>query len=480
MNNSSKKPIIAHISDFLEYYENKKYSQGTIVTYTRLLDKFEIWLKKTSRTRLLPNKLSQEIINEYKAYLSKQNLSNNTQNLYLIGLRNLLAYFLEKDIPSLHPKKVKLLKHEGSSHRTIEKLELYQIKKLLQAPKTSTITGLRDRALLELLLATGLKLKNLIALNRDEIKIESDNNRLELKIPDKKFSYSTIVYLPKNAVNWLKKYLQKRNDKSRALFIRYKGPKQASSRLTARSVENIVKKYVIKANLSLSLTPENLRNAYVLILLNQENDIKITGKLSHHKDLVVNTYKFITTNKFITTKDSNKDRTRPQLLPWNIVETSINKEITWLKDNISILPESYKQKHLLINCDECLLRKLAILITSGKVETTRFKAKKGKDLWSGLTKQKKIQKISKHGEEWHRRMIDVISHYFRLQHYKTLTEPILNYGRADLGVYSNSKNPLYIEVGTVSLYKLWYNFLTMKNSYFLLVPSEEYAIEFKI
>jgi len=76
-------------------------------------------------------------------------------------------------------------------------------------------------------------------------------------------------------------------------------------------------------------------------------------------------------------------------------------------------------------------------------------------------------------------MIDGISNYLRLQHYKTIAEPILNYGRADLGVYSNSKKPLYIEVGTVSLYKLWYNFLTMKNVSFLLVPSENYAIEFR-
>jgi hypothetical protein len=77
-------------------------------------------------------------------------------------------------------------------------------------------------------------------------------------------------------------------------------------------------------------------------------------------------------------------------------------------------------------------------------------------------------------------MMNVISEYFKLQDCKVVSEPILNYGRADLGIYPRSNEALYIEIGTVSLFKLWYNLSTMKNVTFLLIPSENYAIEFKV
>jgi len=77
-------------------------------------------------------------------------------------------------------------------------------------------------------------------------------------------------------------------------------------------------------------------------------------------------------------------------------------------------------------------------------------------------------------------MMDVIYEYFKSQNYKIILEPIFNYGRANLEIYSSSNKPLYIEVGTVSLYKLWYNLSTMKNVSFLVVPSENNAIEFKV
>ena len=478
MNYSFKKPIITHIPDFLEYHKDKKYSQNTIETYVRLLNKFKIWLEKTSRTRLLPKELSKRIIEEYKIYLSKQNLSDNTQSLYLIGLRNLLSYFLEKDIPSLHPEKVKLLKHKRSI-RTIENLELYQMKKFLRAPKTSTITGLRDRALLELLLATGLKLKNLIALNRDEIKIDLDSNRLELKIPDEKSPYIIIVYLPKNAVDWLRRYLQKRNDKSRALFIRYKGPKHASSRLTGRSVENIVKRYTLKTGLPFSPTPESLRNVYVSTLLKKMENIKLTREIFAHKEIIIKNYEFIPNKKFYFNLTTSKKSL--EVCPWDIGESAIAKEIAWLRSNIETLPSRYESNHPLAFCHECLFRKIAILLVNGKIKVTKYKAKSNHDLWNGLTKRKNIPKlINRHGKEWHKKMMNVISRYFESQNCKVITEPILNYGRADLGVYLDKKAPLYIEVGTVSLYKLWYNFMTIKNAYFLIVPSEKSLIEFEV
>ncbi len=476
MNRSSNKALIAYIPEFLEYYKSERHSSiKTIESYKRLLKRFVIWLKRISRKNLLPEELSEEIIKEYKNHLSKQPISKITQNLYLTGIRALLLYFIEKDIISLHPSKVKLLKCGKSISK--EPLSSNQLEKLLQSPKTSTITGLRDRALLETLISTGLKLEKIASLNQDEIKLKPHTKTLELKISiNKGYPYYITVYPSEDAINWLKRYLQIRTDKSSALFIRYKGPKNAPLRLTGRSIENIVKRYQKKANLPSWLTPETLRDAYVFNLLRREDEIKIIQETPTHKSLRVNAYKFSPSENHYFKEDTKIS----QSLPWHTAENIINKEILWLKQNLLILPQSYKQKQSLINCDDCLLRKIAILIVGGKLKAIKFKAKEGKDLWNDLIrKQENLLKISKHGEEWHRNIMNVISIYFKAKNYKVIIEPILNYGRADLGIYSNPKENLYVEVGTVSLYKLWYNFLTMKNVSFLLVPFEDYAIEFR-
>ncbi len=89
-----------------------------------------------------------------------------------------------------------------------------------------------------------------------------------------------------------------------------------------------------------------------------------------------------------------------------------------------------------------------------------------------------FKKISRHGEEWHKKMMDVISSYFRTSDYEVNSEPILHYGRADLGIFMKPPKNIYIEIDTVSLFKLWYNLSVMKNVTFLIIPSENKVIEF--
>ncbi|MDP2967407.1 MAG: hypothetical protein Q8N87_03295, partial [bacterium] len=161
----------------------------------------------------------------------------------------------------------------------------------------------------------------------------------------------------------------------------------------------------------------------------------------------------------------------------HIVEKVINEEIEWLKNNIPSLSESYKQNPLFLRYDDSILRRISILAVSGEVRAVEFIGdNKNKDLWDDLTENKNLNKINRHGELWHRRMMDVIHAYFKLRNYKIILEPALNYGRADLGIYSDN-NPLFIEIGTLSLFKLWYNLSVMKNVTFLIVPSENKAIE---
>ena len=176
---------------------------------------------------------------------------------------------------------------------------------------------------------------------------------------------------------------------------------------------------------------------------------------------------------------TNAKTTKTPSPAWNTIENIIEKEIFWLKNSLSFLPEGYKLNPSFIRCDDCILRKLAILIVSGTVKATQFIKSKGvKTMWNDLMAEPDLKRLSKHGQEWHKMMMDVIYQYFSSRNYKVTPEPVLNYGRADLEIHSNSGKIIYVEVGTVSLYKLWYNLSTIKNVIFLLVPSEEIIIEF--
>jgi len=483
---SSDKPIIDYIPRFLEYSRKEKnLLPKSIENYKRFLNLFIIWLKESNSSNLSPQKLSPRHIQEYKYFLSKKispetqrPITQKTQNLYLIALRLLLSYLIEKDIPSLLPNKIKLFKEEKTQSKN-KLLNLKQLEKLLQAPDTSRVTGLRDRVILEVLFSTGLKVAQLTALNRDQIKIEPDTRNLEIRILDKENNYQRSVYLSERAMNWLKKYLKTRLDQDKALFINYRSRKTPSRRLTTRSIERTVKKYIRKAGLLSQLTPETLRNAYTLTILNNEDKIKINHAPLSHKKITIKNYKFISDKKSSVFPSQNINL--PKTPQWHIIERVISKEINWLKNNIPVLPESYKKSPSLLNCDDCLLRKIAILVVSGKIKAIELERKNSrKDLWNNLTTKENLQKISRHGEYWHSKMMDVILNYFKDRGNKVISEPILNYGRADLGVVIRPNRVLYIEVDTVSLFKLWYNLSIMKNATFLIIPSEKYAIEFKV
>ncbi|MDI6602860.1 MAG: tyrosine-type recombinase/integrase [Patescibacteria group bacterium] len=260
------RPIIEHINDFLEYLDIEKgLSNKSQETYQRFLRKFVNWLKINNLEALAPHELSEEHIRKYRVFLSqsfnkntREPIKRSTQNYYLIALRNLLNYFTDRDILSLPAEKIKLAKSK-SDERMIKFLTVDQIKKLLDAPKTSSLIGLRDRAILEVLFSTGLRVAELANLNREQIKITPETKDLEIVIIGKG-NRPRPVYLSKRAVKWLRNYLEIRKDKEKALFINYKGPKSASKRLSPRSIENIVKKYAILAGVPSFTTPHTLRH----------------------------------------------------------------------------------------------------------------------------------------------------------------------------------------------------------------------------
>ncbi|MDP3995895.1 MAG: site-specific integrase, partial [bacterium] len=148
------KPIIEHINGFMEYLDIEQgLSNKSQETYGRFLAKFSHWLIANQLDKLLPHELTEDHIRKYRVFLSqgfnkatKEPIKRSTQNYHLIALRNLLNYFTNRDILSLPSEKIKLIKEQ---ERTVKFLDLDQIKKLLSAPNSENIIGLRDRTILE-------------------------------------------------------------------------------------------------------------------------------------------------------------------------------------------------------------------------------------------------------------------------------------------------------------------------------------------
>jgi len=298
----SNTPIIKHIPDFLDYCEVEKgLADRTQENYQHYLQKFVLWLKKTKKETLLPHQLTSDDVWAYRLYLSRYTdkkgrpLKKVTQNYYLIALRALLSYFTTKDIVSLPSDKITLPK-DARAEKMVKFLNLEQIEKLLLTPNTKTTIGLRDRAILEALFSTGLRIAELVALNQEQFTNIKDKKDLELGIIGKG-SRPRTVFFSERALSWLRKYLETRKDKEKALFIHYRARKDADTRLTARSIERIIKKYAILAGVPIFTTPHTIRHSYATDLLNQGVDIRTIQEFLGHKSIITTQIYTHVTNK---------------------------------------------------------------------------------------------------------------------------------------------------------------------------------------
>lgn len=284
----SSKPIPFYLSDFLDWLEIEKgLSSKTQENYARFLKKFLDWLKINNLEDLKPHQLTPDHIWKYRVFLSRQYLQKtkkplkkSTQNYYLIALRALLNYFANRDILSLPAEKIKLARDKAD--RQIRFLTLDEIEKLFLTPDISKPQGLRDRAILEILFSTGMRIAELVSLNRDQIKIKPKMEELEISIVGKGGKIRP-VYLSERALFWLQKYLETRKDKEKALFINYRSKKGASRRLTVRSIEKNLKKYGILAGLPIPVTPHVMRHTFATDLQSQGVDLRTLQELLGHK-----------------------------------------------------------------------------------------------------------------------------------------------------------------------------------------------------
>lgn len=298
----SNKPIINHITDFLDYCEVEKgLASKTQENYRRYLEKFIYWLKKTNKEGLKPQELTSDHIWQYRLFLSRsqddkgRSLKKITQNYYLVALRALLSYFTAKDIQCIASDKISLPK-DAKKEKTIKFLNLEQIEKLLLAPNTKAQIGLRDKAILEALFSTGLRIAELVALNKEQFTNIKDKKDLELGIIGKGNAPRT-VYFSERALSWIKKYLETRRDKEKALFIHYRAKKDIENRLTSRSIERIVKKYAILAGVPIFTTPHTIRHSYATDLLTQGVDLRTIQEFLGHRNIVTTQIYTHVTNK---------------------------------------------------------------------------------------------------------------------------------------------------------------------------------------
>lgn len=261
------------ILDYLEYLEiEKSRSQKTIENYSHYLERFIAFAQIKT-----PKQITAEIVRQYRIWLNRQNLRRVTQNYHIIALRGLLKYLAKRDIKSLAAEKIELGKEE---QREVAFLEQEELARLLEAPN-----NLRDKAILEVLFSTGLRVSELINLNRENINLM----RGEFFVKGKG-NKTRPVFLSETAQKALKYYLDVREDIEPALFINYK-----NQRLTVRSVQRIVQRLAVKAGLTKKVTPHTLRHSLATDLLRAGADLRsVQGILGHSSITTTQIYTHLT------------------------------------------------------------------------------------------------------------------------------------------------------------------------------------------
>jgi site-specific recombinase XerD len=288
------------IDEFLEYLEiEKNCSKLTIRDYRHYLEVFEKWFVTS-----LPNKQIKDLdlatVRKYRVFLANRadakglTLKRVTQNYYVIALRSFLRFLIKNDHETLEPSKIDLPRTES---RSLKFLEKEQVDRLVTEADTSKEEGLRDRAIMELLFSTGLRVSELVGLNKDRINLD----RREFGVIGKG-GKSRLVFVSDRAADWIKRYLDKREDSFKPLFIRYSGAIIEENggermRLTARSVERLVKKYVRNARIPVDATVHTLRHSFATDLLTNGADIRSVQEMLGHKNIATTQIYTHITNK---------------------------------------------------------------------------------------------------------------------------------------------------------------------------------------
>lgn len=317
-------PLYRHIAEFLEYCEiGKNQSQNTIKAYYRYLDKFLRFALTLGVDD--PKKIDLETVKRYRLYLNRQinnrgeGLKMISQSYHLIALRAFLKYLSKMDVKTLSPEKIELPKNPQRQVEFLEPDELHRLFEAIKGEK-SELPRLRDTAILQTLFSTGLRVSEAASLRRDNINLE----RREFTVRGKG-SKLRLVFLSDDAAEAIKKYLAKRADNSKALFVGHstigvakespdkkndaksvetrqkRAEKEIDSQgfkssnlkskilnlpgLTPRQIQRIIKKYCRAAGIVKKVTPHTLRHSFATDLLQNGADIRSVQTLLGHASI---------------------------------------------------------------------------------------------------------------------------------------------------------------------------------------------------
>jgi site-specific recombinase XerD len=270
---------------FLEYLEIERgRSVKTIENYDRYLEKFFEYAKTDN-----PADLTEEMMRTFRLYLNRQPgtkvgsridpMKRKTQNYYLIALRAFLKYIRKRGIASLSPEVIELAK---VPERSLDLITPGELDRLMNAPQKGTLQGMRDRAILELLFSTGLRISELCSLSTDDVDLTRDEFSVRGK-GDK----IRVVFLSDSAKVSISEYLRARKDMSDALFVQYgKNAKNTNDpRLSPRAVQRVLKSYAIKAGITRKVSPHVIRHSFATDLLSNGADIRSVQALLGHANI---------------------------------------------------------------------------------------------------------------------------------------------------------------------------------------------------
>ena len=280
------------IEDFLEHLEIESgRSKKTIENYRLYLERFlEISQEILNKDDIKPSDIDRELLRKYRLRLNRYGSENGgddlktiTQTYHLIALRGFLKYLTRREIKSLDPSLIDL---PHVIRKQVTFLHFDEVEDMLNQIDTSTESGLRDRAIIELLYSGGLRVSELVGLDRGSINLE----RREFMVRGKG-SKDRPIFISQSAADRVQYYLDARTDSLPALFLNNSRNTQTVDtsgdfrRITARSVERIVEKYARLAGITKHVSPHTLRHSFATDLLMNGADLRSVQSMLGHADI---------------------------------------------------------------------------------------------------------------------------------------------------------------------------------------------------
>lgn len=301
--------------DFLLYLKANNYSNETIYNYELDLEVFDLFLKNEMKIPF--NKINKRTTEQFKAYLQSRDrktaknqkpskyLSLGSINRCLSSLRGYLKYLIEMDYRSpISPNSIKLIKTEK---KHVQIAELDEFIKLIESPtklEKNKIIGLRNRAMLETLFATGMRISELLSLNKTQI---DDTGRIFITGKGKKQRF---VYLTPRATVIIKEYLNTRKDSSPALFVPYRGrnSKEKNKKISNNYLQYKIKKYREQLKINLPISAHSLRHAFATYMIEEGANPAALQHLLGHESLT-------TTTRYVHASDRYAEETHRKFHP---------------------------------------------------------------------------------------------------------------------------------------------------------------------